>query len=229
MQPFNFHRDGTITSARRSDPPLLHLIDESDEGRSFIQSLLPPDRYDVRPWTSARLFLDLVETVPQGCVIVGAVAEGLSVYELQRVLAASDSGMPILILADEYDVEAAVTAMRLGAVDVILKPVNSLRLRDALVAAEIRLEKSQRRAATLKRVQAVLNLLTKREKEVLAGLTRGLSNKEIGKTLLISGRTVDIHRANIMQKLDAESLSQALRIAFIAEVCGQYNPTLHVQ
>ncbi len=221
---------GSTAESSKCPPPrplTIHLIEEED-GSSEMEGLLRPD-YTVNIWPSARHFQAVIDRAPQGCVIVEATVNAALVRELLVSLGSSELGMPVIVVAARCSLEDAVAFMRLGAVDVILQPADPMRLQTALATACQRLHKSQRRKATLKRVQAVLELLTDREREVLANLTRGFSSKEIGKHLAISPRTVDIHRSNIMGKLNAESLPQALRIAFIAEVCGQYNPTLHVQ
>jgi two-component system response regulator FixJ len=193
-----------------------------------VADLLTRQSFTVQCWSSVAAFADGCETAAAGCVVIDPFVGDTDVAALQDRLAAPDIGMPSVIVTASTDMEAVVGAMRRGAIDVIAKPVDDARLYAAIGIARYRLRQAQRRAATMRRVQAALDMLSSREREVLAGLTRGWSNKEIARRLAISARTVEIHRANVMDKLDAQSLSQALRIAFIAQVCSMVNPALHV-
>ncbi len=207
---------------------LVHIVDQDAAASRQIADALTDRSIAIQGWTTIDDFARDCGTAVPGCVVMDPFVGGVDVAALQERLAAPDIGMPCVIVTGHADIHSAVAAMRRGAIDYIAKPVDEDRLFAALATARHRLKQAQRRAATMRRVNAALNMLSTREREVLEGLTRGWSNKEIARRLSISARTVEIHRANLMDKLDANSLSQALRIAFIAQVCSMVNPALHV-
>lgn len=206
----------------------IHVVDPDRSGGEATRTLLESGGHVVRAWTSVADFLDATPEIGSGCVVIDACASGVDTAAVHERLASPEVALPCVVVTACTDVEAAVAAMRHGAIDFLPKPPPADRLFAAIGVAEQRLSKARRRAATLRRVQTALDGLSAREREVLEGLTRGWSNKETARRLSISARTVEIHRANLMAKLEAESLSQALRIAFIAQVCGMVNPALHV-
>ena len=136
--------------------------------------------------------------------------------EVQRELRARGVLLPVIIMTGHGDVGMAVAAMKAGATDFIEKPFEKAALLDAIAAANAQVAAHRDAGARREDAQARLNILTDREREVLNGLVEGLPNKSIAYDLGISPRTVEIHRANLMQKLDVRSLSEALRIAFQA-------------
>jgi two-component system response regulator FixJ len=215
---------------RVSAPDVLtiHVVDEDAIDAEALAALVSSNDCVVRIWPSIAGFIATIDQADLGCVVIDPYSSEIDVATLQERLAGPDIGMPCIIVTAHVAFEAAVDAMRRGAIDYLAKPVNPDRLLNAIAVARHRIKQARRRAATVRRVHAALEILSAREREVLEGLTRGWSNKEIARKLAISARTVEIHRANVMAKLDAESLSQALRIAFISQVCGMVNPALHV-
>jgi two-component system response regulator FixJ len=136
--------------------------------------------------------------------------------EVQRELRARGITLPVVIMTGHGDVDMAVAAMKAGASDFIEKPFEKVALLACIEAAKT-LSLAERGAmARAEEARARLNILTDRERDVLDGLVQGLPNKSIAYDLGISPRTVEIHRANLMQKLEAKSLAEALRIAFHA-------------
>lgn len=136
--------------------------------------------------------------------------------EVQRTLHERGVTMPVIILTGHGDVSIAVRAMKAGAVDFIEKPFEKEVLLGAIEAAFERLDASGEANTRAEEAAVVLAALSPREREVLEGLAQGLPNKTIAYDLGISARTVEVHRANVMTKLGARSLSDALRIAFAA-------------
>lgn len=216
------------SDAAAADAIRVHVVDEDAGAARAVAEALIRQSFVVQSWSSVTDFAHACGTADAGCVVIDPFVSTIDVAALQERLAGPDVGMPSVIVTSYVDTQAAVAAMRRGAIDIIPKPVDEARLYEAIGVARYRLKQAQRRAATMRRVQAALDMLSVREREVLEGLTRGWSNKEIARRLSISARTVEIHRAHVMDKLDAQSLSQALRIAFIAQVCSMVNPALHV-
>lgn len=140
--------------------------------------------------------------------------------EVQQALHARGVVFPVIVMTGHGDIDVAVQAMKHGAVDFIEKPFKKAVLLDAIEEGFARLENAGRSRSHANKARVTLEALTPREKDVLLGLARGHPNKTIGFDLGISPRTVEIHRANLMIKLEVASLSGALRIAFAAELEG---------
>ena len=137
--------------------------------------------------------------------------------QVQQALRDKGIALPVVIMTGHGDVTLAVQAMKAGAVDFIEKPFEKAVLLDAIQLAFERLNRSQAAKERASEAHVRLQALTQREREVLDGLAQGLPNKTIAYDLGISPRTVEIHRANLMTKLEVRSLSEALRIAFAAQ------------
>jgi two-component system response regulator FixJ len=135
---------------------------------------------------------------------------------VQRELSERGVGMPVIVLTGHGDIGTAVEAMKNGAVDFLEKPFEKAQLLRALEIGFHRLQNRRDELASAHDARVRVAALTPRERDVLAGLVRGHPNKTIAYDLNISPRTVEVHRANVMSKLDVRSLSDALRIAFAA-------------
>ncbi|WP_443584886.1 response regulator transcription factor [Sphingomonas sp. CLY1604] len=205
----------------------MHVVDADPTASRRLAMVIEGRGHVVQTWSSAVEFIAAVGDVTPGCVVIDPYQEGGDAGEIQRRLAAPGLALPNVIVTACRDVEIAVAAMQAGAIDFIAKPADPDRLFAAIAVGAQRLTRARRREATMRRVNAALDMLSGREREVLEGLTRGWSNKEIARHMAISARTVEVHRANLMVKLDAQSLSQALRIAFISHMCAMINPALH--
>ena len=136
--------------------------------------------------------------------------------EVQQALLDRGVTMPVIVLTGHADVSIAVRAMKAGAVDFLEKPFEKAVLIAAIETAFGRLAVADGASARATEAEVILAVLTPREREVLDGLAQGLPNKTIAYDLGISPRTVEVHRANLMAKLDVRSLSDALRLAFAA-------------
>lgn len=199
-----------------SDGRMVHIVDDEDSIRRSVGFMLKTSGYQVETWTSGQAFLKEVRNAEQGCILLDVRMPEIDGLEVQRTLADRGVTMPIVIMTGHGDVSIAIQAMKAGAVDFLEKPFEKA----ALIAA---VEESFQRIAnavdaTSRAVDAnrILGILTPRERDVLEGLAKGLPNKTIAYDLDISPRTVEVHRANLMAKLEVRSLSDALRIAFAA-------------
>jgi two-component system response regulator FixJ len=137
--------------------------------------------------------------------------------QVQEALQARGVTLPVIIMTGHGDVAVAVKAMKAGAVDFIEKPFEKAVLLSAIEQGVHRLDRLEISLEHRREAAVRLQVLTKRERDVLNGLAQGLPNKTIAYDLGISPRTVEIHRANLMSKLEVKSLSEALRIVFAAE------------
>jgi two-component system response regulator FixJ len=200
-------------------PPsgLVHLVDDDEDVRRALAFLLGTAGLAVKVYESASAFLEKCEDLQSGCVVSDVRMPGIDGVELLRHLRQRRARMPVVIMTGHADVSLAVAAMKEGAVDFIEKP-----FADDVLLAAIQMAFDQDRntghpAAEVAQIQARLASLTAREKEVLDGLLAGHPNKTIAYDLGISPRTVEVHRANVMTKMVASSLSELVRMTLAAE------------
>lgn len=196
------------------DRPLVHVVDDEDAVRRSAAFMLKTSGYDAETWPSGVHFLKEARHAAKGCVLLDVRMPEMDGLEVQQALKDRGLEFPVVILTGHGDVSIAVRAMKAGAVDFIEKPFEKATLLAAIDAAFERLRHAGREASRAEGAKVRIASLTARERDVLAGLAEGLPNKTIAYDLGISPRTVEIHRANLMTKLDARSLSVALRIAF---------------
>lgn len=196
---------------------LVHLVDDDEAIRRSVGFALKTSGFQVRSYENGAEILTDAPDLETGCILLDIRMPGMDGLEVQEALRSKGVTLPVVIMTGHGDVTLAVRAMKAGAIDFIEKPFEKALLLSAIEHAMGRLKQS---AATLKdarEAQTKLQLLTARERDVLDGLSKGLPNKSIAYDLGISPRTVEIHRANLMAKLEVKSLSEALRIAFAAE------------
>ncbi len=195
---------------------VVHLIDDDDGVRQSLAFMLTASGYAVRVYESALLFLEALDTLQPGCIVTDVRMPGMDGLALQRELKALNVSMPVIVITGHGDVPLAVQAMKAGAVDFIEKPFNDEALLSAIRVAVDRHAQDAGRDSQIVAIKARLATLSAREMEVLDGLVRGHPNKTIAYDLQISARTVEVHRANVMTKMGAASLSELLRMVFIA-------------
>lgn len=199
-----------------TDRKLVHIVDDEDAIRRSASFMLKTSGYAVQTWPTGVAFLKEVRHVPDGCVLLDVRMPEMDGLEVQQTLLDRGVTMPVIVLTGHADVSIAVRAMKAGAVDFLEKPFEKAVLIAAIEAAFERMEAADSAATRTAEANVVLGVLTPREREVLEGLAQGLPNKTIAYDLGISPRTVEVHRANLMAKLDVRSLSDALRLAFAA-------------
>lgn len=199
-----------------TDRKLIHIVDDEDAIRRSASFMLKTSGYAVQTWATGVAFLKEIRHVPDGCVLLDVRMPEMDGLEVQEALREHGVTMPVIILTGHADVSIAVRAMKAGAVDFLEKPFEKAVLIAAIEAAFDRLTAADGAAARAAEANVVLGVLTPREREVLEGLAQGLPNKTIAYDLGISPRTVEVHRANLMAKLEVRSLSDALRLAFAA-------------
>lgn len=195
---------------------VIHLIDDDPAVRHAVAFLLTTSGYAVRVYESAEAFLSCEGTWQPGCVITDLRMPGMNGLELQRTMNDRKLPFPLIVLTANGDVSLAVEAMKAGAVDFIEKPFDDEALLRAISAAIERHGKMTDRDSEIAAAQSKIANLSAREAEVMEGLVAGHPNKVIGFDLGISMRTVEVHRANLMLKMGAGSLSELVRMVFVA-------------
>jgi len=196
--------------------PIVHLIDDDEAIRSALSFLLEVNDLPARTYASALEFLEVVDTLKGGCIVTDVRMPEMSGLELVRKLKERGVTLPVVAITGHGDVPLAVEAMRAGVVDFIEKPFDDeVLLRSIRMALDTRVE-ADFHAQERQRFEQMLTTLSGRETEVLRGVIAGKMNKVIAFELGISIRTVEVYRANVMNKTRANGLSELVRIALLA-------------
>ncbi|MDR3516921.1 MAG: response regulator FixJ [Azospirillaceae bacterium] len=195
----------------------VFVVDDDDAVRDSLAVLLESAGYRVEAFSAAADFLQSDAPRRPGCLIVDVRMPGMDGLALQRHLNAQASPLALIVMTGHADVALAVQVMKAGAVDFVEKPFDSDALLASLDDAMARVAHARRPAPEAAAFAARLALLTPREHEVLDGLVAGDPNKVIAFNLKISPRTVEIHRARVMEKTQASSLSHLVRMVLEAD------------
>lgn len=195
---------------------LVHLIDDDEDVRRAVAFLLGTAGLAVKVYDTASTFLEKCDDFQSGCIVSDVRMPGIDGLGLLRRLNQKGSRLPVVVMTGHADVALAVAAMKEGAVDFIEKPFSDEVLLAAIQVALDREKNAVRSDTHTAEVRKRLASLTVREKEVLDGLLAGHPNKTIAYDLGISPRTIEVHRANVMTKMVASSLSELVRIVISA-------------
>lgn len=204
-----------IEQAQQNELGKVFVIDDDEAMRSSLQWLIESDGLQVETFDSAQNFLDNYYPGQAGCLLLDVRMPGMSGLELQAQLEEREITAPVIIITGHGDVSMAVKAMKAGAYDFIEKPFDDDVLLKAIKRA-LTLDAAQRESrATKAEVVARMAQLTRREHEVMEMVTAGMSNKEIASRLDVSAKTIEAHRARVMEKMEARSLAELVRMAIL--------------
>jgi two-component system response regulator FixJ len=196
---------------------LVHVVDDDMDVRKSLGFLLATADFAVRLHESATAFLSMAKGDLDGCIVTDVRMPGIDGIEFLRQLRAGGHTIPVIVMTGHADVALAVQAMKEGAADFIEKPFDDEMLIEAIRSALANRNQANAAHPQSADIRARLSTLSDRERQVLDGLVSGLPNKTIAYDLGISPRTVEIHRANVMSKMGASSLSHLVRMALIVE------------
>ncbi len=195
----------------------VFIVDDDEDLRSSLVDLVETADLKAEAFGSAKEFLEIGKARSEGCLVVDIHMPGMNGLELQGRLKADGIGIPVIVITGRGDVTKAVKALKAGAVDFIEKPFGGeLVLNSIRRAIEIGKRARAKGELAADAAQQIAQL-TPREREVLDHLVVGHSNKTIAAKLAISPRTVEVHRARVMQKMHAQSLSHLVRMALAVE------------
>ena len=197
--------------------PLIHVVDDDEAMRASLAFLLESANLNCRVYASAPEFLANCAGLSAGCVITDVRMPEMSGLQLVAELKARGLTLPVIVITGHGDVPLAVEAMKNGVVDFLEKPFNDEVLLKAIEQAMSRSAGGSHREAAAAAFAQLLATLSPREREVLRGVVDGKANKVIAYELGISPRTVEVYRANVMTKTGANSLSELVRMALVAE------------
>jgi len=198
-----------------SAAPLIHIVDDEESVRRSLDFMLRTSGYTVRLWESGVAFLAGGE-LERGCILLDIRMPELDGLEVLRQLAQRGVTLPVIILTGHGEVNLAVEAMKNGAFDFLEKPCSPTILRETLQHAAAHLAASNDVMPRAAAAQALVDALEPQERDVLGALAQGHSNQQIVEVFGMSIFDVERNRANIMAKLGARSLPEAIRIAFAA-------------
>lgn len=207
-----------MASENAAAQAVVHIVDDDEGLRESLAFLLHSASLEVRSFESAKAFLDKLPHAIPGCVITDVRMPDMSGIELLRRLKELKISVPVIVITGHGDIALAVEAMKMGAADFFEKPFDDALLVASVQAALRQREDQTKRGAERAEIEQRISSLSPREKDVLAGLIEGRANKQIAFDLGISPRTVEIYRANLMNKMQADSLSNLVRMALICEM-----------
>jgi len=198
-----------------STKSIVHIVDDDDAVRTSLATLLEIHGFSTRVYKSGMEFLRRVEPSGPGCALVDLKMPEMDGLALLQKMVEANIKVPVVMMTGFGEVATAVKAMKAGAADFLQKPLDQAELltilnrlfSDSQVMAELQEQKKQ--------AQARLNKLTDRERDVFKGLVVGKTNKGIARELGISPRTVEVHRAKMMEKLEAITMSDVVRLALM--------------
>lgn len=197
--------------------PLVHVVDDDGSIRDSLVLLLEASGHAARAHANADSFLAALDPACPGCVVADVRMPGMSGLDLQRHLAAQRIDLPVIIITGHADVAMAVEALKAGAADFIEKPFDEDVLLSSVGRALDKGARAYRERRQMEEIAARADSLTPREREVMMLVVQGLPNKAVAVELEISARTVEIHRARVMEKMGAASLSDLVRMALRLE------------
>ena len=200
-----------------AEAPLVHIVDDDASVRDSLMVLLELAGYAVRAYDSAVAFLQAASDRTAGCVLTDVQMPELNGLELQRRMSEQGIRLPVIVMTGHGDVPIAVEAMKAGAADFLEKPFGDEQLLTAVSGAVAINRRVRDEAAAVADTMRRLATLTPREREVLGHLVAGQPNKTIAYDLGSSPRTVEVHRARVMEKMGARSLPELVRMTIAAE------------
>lgn len=197
-----------------SDPTIVHVVDDDTAMCESIRWLIESVGFKVKTYSGAKSFIDQYEDNGTGCLLLDVRMPEMSGLELQEQLNKLQIHLPIIFITGHGDVPMAVRAMKAGALEFLNKPFNDQELLDCINRA-IEFD-TQRRSSYQERkdILSKLHQLTTRERQVLKELVAGKLNKVIAADLDLSIKTIELHRSNIMRKLESRSLAQIISMIY---------------
>jgi FixJ family two-component response regulator len=196
----------------KDSPQTVIVVDDDDAVRNSLRLLLKSAGINSEVAASAQEYLGRFDATQGGCLLLDVRMPGMSGLELQQELNMRGATIPVIFITGNGDIPMAVEAMQHGAFDFLQKPFRDQDLLDRVQRALARDSENRARLRHTDRIRERLASLSPREREVLELVTQGKANKMVASDLGVSQRTVEIHRAHVMQKMEASSLAELVRM-----------------
>ncbi len=200
-----------------SDNKTVFIVDDDEGVRRALSFLLRSAGHAVEIFSSAREFLERYDATRRGCVLLDVCMPQSSGLDLQRELKVRSSALPVIFITGHATIPTAVAALRAGALDFIEKPIREDAVLDSIQRALDWEDRHHLEATAIAELKVRAATLTPREREILDLVAQAEPNKIIAQRLSISFRTVEIHRSHIMEKLEAKTTSELIRMAIALE------------
>lgn len=209
-------------SSRRIEPSssVVFVVDDDISVRESLELLIQKQGWQPKTFPSAREFLESPRVLVPNCLLLDISLPGLNGLDLQKRIAIERAEMPIIFITGHADVPKSVEAMKGGAAEFLTKPLNHEVLLSAIRQSLERSRLALTRQAELQTLRNRYASLTGREREVMAGIVSGLLNKQVGGQMDIAESTVKAHRGQVMQKMNAESLADLVKMAAKLHIPG---------
>jgi RNA polymerase sigma factor (sigma-70 family) len=195
------------------EAPIVFVVDDDASVRQALRRLLKSAGFQVRTFAAAEEFLEQSVSDATGCIVLDVQMPGLGGLDLQRRLAEKNASLPIVFLTGHGDIPMAVRAIRAGAVDFLAKPFDASHLLTSIRKAIAMHAKVRQTEAEVADIRQRAESLSPREREVMTLVVDGMANKETGSRLGVTEKTVKVHRARVMRKMQADSLAELVRLA----------------
>jgi two-component system response regulator FixJ len=190
----------------------VYIVDDDAAVRDSMAQLLGMHGYETRQFADAAGYLDEAEKLPKGCLLLDIRMPGMSGLELQQQLNLRGAVIPVIFMTGHGDIPMAVEAMQHGAFDFLQKPFRDQDLLDRIQKALVKDGQLRQSLGEHTRIRERLESLTPREREVLDLLVQGKQNKAVAQDLGVSPRTVEIHRARVMEKMAVQSVAELVHM-----------------
>jgi FixJ family two-component response regulator len=202
-----------MSQRNSSNEPVVFVVDDDDSMRQALARLFYSVKLRVEVFASAQDFLKSGRPDVPSCLVLDVRLPGLSGLDFQAELAKEDIRIPIVFITGHGDIPMSVRAMKAGAIDFLAKPFRDQDLLDAVAAAIQRDQQRREQADVISDLRAHFELLTPREREVMALVAGGLMNKQIAAKFELSEITVKVHRMHLMRKMGARTVAELVRMA----------------
>jgi len=203
-------RAAALSREKSFEPATVYFVDDDEEVRRLLAFTLQRAGYSCEGCDSGEQALELISPGCPGCILLDLQLPDMSGLELRERLTEAGCRQPFIVLSGCHDVAVAVQSLHQGAIDYLVKPFEHRQLIN-------RVEKALDRDRRWRETQRCIDSMTDREREILKLVTEGRATKEIAQRFGISARTVDVHRHNIMKKMDLESVTQLVRVMTMHE------------
>ena len=207
---------GIAQDITRHDGSVVYVVDANDVTRQDLVFILQGAGYDVKAFASARTFLDMASALMAGCVVLDIGSPMPDEIVVLQELKARGISLPVIVVGAASNVGLAVKAMKAGALDWLEKPYGTPAMLASVASAMAAIRGVTEADSSLRQAQARIAGMSPRERDVLQGLLAGGTNKTIARNLGISPRTVELHRAHVMERLGARTLPEAVLVAAAA-------------